>query len=89
MIPLQKVKDIIFKHSKLEQELSTGSVDAKLFAKKSKEYSDLGNIITVAKDYINYEKDKKDLEHILKDKNNDIEMIEMARKDLNEIEQKN
>ncbi len=88
MIPLQKVKDIIFKHSKLEQELSTGSVDAKLFAKKSKEYSDLGNIITVAKDYINYEKDKKDLEHILKDKNNDIEMIEMARKDLNEIEQK-
>ncbi len=85
---MQKVKDIILKHSKLEQELSTGSVDSKLFAKKSKEYSDLGNIIKVARDYVNYDKDKKDLEQILKDKNNDSEMIEMARKDLNEIEQK-
>ena len=49
MIPLQKVKDIIDKHNILEKELSSGKVDPKLFAKKSKEYSNLGRIILVAK----------------------------------------
>ena len=55
MIPLQKVKDIIDKHNILEKELSSGKVDPKLFAKKSKEYSNLGRIIFVAKKYVNYE----------------------------------
>ena len=88
MIPLQKVKDIILKYNNLEKELSSGSIDPKLFAKKSKEYSDLGNIIDIAKEYINFDKDKNDLEQILKDKNNDSEMIEMAKKDLNTMEEK-
>ena len=85
MIPLQKVKDIIDKHNILEKELSSGKVDPKLFAKKSKEYSNLGRIILVAKKYINYENEKKDLEQILKDKDNEAEIIEMAEKDLNEM----
>ena len=85
MIPLQKVKDIIDKHNILEKELSSGKVDPKLFAKKSKEYSNLGRIILVAKKYVNYENEKRDLEQILKDKDNDTEIIEMAEKDLNEM----
>ena len=85
MIPLQKVKDIIDKYNILEKELSSGKVDPKLFAKKSKEYSNLGRIILVAKKYVNYENEKKDLEQILKDKDNDAEIIEMAEKDLNEM----
>ena len=85
MIPLQKVKDIIDKHNILEKELSSGKIDPKLFAKKSKEYSNLGRIILVAKKYVNYENEKKDLEQILKDKDNDAEIIEMAEKDLNEM----
>ena len=85
MIPIQKVKDIIDKHNILEKELSSGKVDPKLFAKKSKEYSNLGRIILVAKQYVNYENEKKDLEKILKDKDNDAEIIEMAEKDLNEM----
>ena len=88
MIPLQKVKDIISKHTNLEKELSSGNTDSKLFAKKSKEYSDLGDIIEIAKEYINFEKDKKDLEQILKDKDNDSEIIEMAQKDILEMEKK-
>ena len=36
MIPFQKVKDIIVQHDNLEKELSTGSIEPKLFAKKSK-----------------------------------------------------
>ena len=88
MIPIQKVKDIIVRHDNLEKELSSGQVDTKLFAKKSKEYSNLGNIILIAKEYINFENEKKGLEQILEDKNNDSEMIEMAKRDLNEMEGK-
>ena len=52
---------------------------------KSKEYSDLGNIITIAKKYINFENEKKDLQNIMQDKSNDQDMIELAQKDLNEL----
>ena len=41
MIPLKTVEELITKHSSLEKDLSTGNIDKKLFAEKSKEYSDL------------------------------------------------
>ena len=85
MIPLEKVKDIITKHDDLEKELSSGNVDPKLFAKKSKEYSKLGDIVVIARKYINFENEKKDLESMMQDKSNDREMIDMAQKDLNEL----
>ncbi len=88
MIPIQKVKDIVVKYELLEKELSTGTIDPKSYANKSKEYANLGSIIEIAKEYINFNKDKKDLEQILLDKNNDSEMIEMAKKDLNDMETK-
>ena len=69
MIPLQKVKDIIIRYNDLEKELSSGNLDSKLFAKKSKEYSNLSNIISIAKSYLNFDNEKKDLELILQDKN--------------------
>ena len=52
MVPIDKVKDIITKHNILEKELSSGNIDSKLFAKKSKEYSSLGEIINIAKEYL-------------------------------------
>ncbi len=85
MIPIEKVQDIIAKHGNLEKELSSGNIDSKLFAKKSKEYSSLGNIISYAREFIKFESEKKDLEQIIQDKNNDSEMVEMAKKDLNEL----
>ena len=85
MIPLEKVKEIITKHDELEKELSSGNVDPKLFAKKSKEYSSLGEIIGIARDYINFENEKKDLLNMVQDKSNDKEMIELAQKDLDEL----
>ena len=36
MVPIEKVKDIITKHDALEKELSSGNIDPKQFAKKSK-----------------------------------------------------
>ncbi len=88
MIPLQKVKEIIIRHDDLEKELSSGKIEPKLFAKKSKEYSNLESIISTAKEYLNFENEKKDLEQILQDKNNDSEIIEMAKKDLNQMDVK-
>ncbi len=85
MVPINKVMDIINKHLSLEKELSAGNIDPKLFAKKSKEYSNLGSIIDVAKSFVKFEDEKKDLENIAKDKSNDPEMIELAQKDLSEL----
>ena len=88
MIPIDKVKKIIERYISLEKELSTGKVQPKLLAKKSKEYSDLKNIVPCAKDYINFEKNKKDLDNIIQDKKNDKEMISMAEKELKDSELK-
>ena len=85
MIPLQKVKEIIIKYDNLEKDLSASNIDPKIFAKKSKEYANLGNIISIAKEYMNFDKQKRDLEQILDDKNNDKEIFEMAKKDLDEM----
>ena len=60
MVPLQKVKEIVLKHDSLEKELSSGNIDTSLFAKKSKEYSNLRKIILVAREYLNFENEKKD-----------------------------
>ena len=59
MVPLEKVKDIILKHDSLEKELSSGKIEAKLIAKTSKEYSNLRNIISIAREYVNFEKEKR------------------------------
>ena len=85
MVPVDKVKDIINKHSSLEKELSAGNIDPKLFAKKSKEYSNLGNIIETAKAFVNFEDEKNDLMNIAQDKSNDPEMVDLAQKDLDQL----
>ena len=88
MVPINKVKDIITKHDNIEKELSSGSVDPKLFAKKSKEYSSLEGIIKIAREYVNFESEKIDLLNMVHDKSNDQEMIDLAQKDLNELNKK-
>ena len=85
MIPLEKVQDIIARHDNLEKELSSGKIDTKLFAKKSKEYSSLGNIISIAREFVKFQNEKNDLNQIIQDKNSDNEMIEMAEKDLKDL----
>ena len=82
MIPEKTIKELINKHSILEKDLSSGTIDKKIFAEKSKEYSDLNEIIEDAKRYITYEKDKIELEKILQDQNTDQELINMAQTEL-------
>lgn len=89
MIPIKKIADLISKHAILETELSLGQVDKKLFAEKSKEYSDLNEIIKEAKEYESFEKDKIELEKIINDNNSEKEMKELAQFELNELIKKN
>ena len=85
MVPIDKVKEIVNRHDALEKELSSGNIDSRLFAKKSKEYSSLGGIIKIAKEYLNFENEKQDLVNIVQDKSNDSDISELAQKDLNDL----
>ena len=49
MIPAKTIEELILKHSTLERDLSSSSIDKKLFAEKSKEYSDVNEIIENAR----------------------------------------
>ena len=89
MIPLEKVKNIVDKHSKLETDLSSNSIDKKKFAEMSKEYSDLNEIIEDAKFYILFEVEKKELKKIINDKSSDAEMIDLANTELSKLINKN
>ena len=82
MIPKSKVETIISKHATLEKELSSGTIDSKLYTKKSIEYSELSSVINFAKILVNYERDKKDLEVIINDKSSDTEMVNLAKKEI-------
>ena len=85
MIPQKTVEELIKKHSSLEKDLSLGNIEKNIFAEKSKEYSDLNEIIENAKKYISFEKDKNELKKILEDKKSDKELIKMAENELNDL----
>ena len=88
MIPKDKVEELILRHDKLEKELSSGDIDKKNFASKSKEYSNLGSIISFARDYMKFDSEKKDLDQIIKDKKSENDILDMAKKDLEELDTK-
>ena len=88
MIPQKTIQDLLDKHSILEKDLSKGDIDKKKFAEKSKEYSDLNEIVENAKSYISFDKDKTELEKILLDHNSDDELKKMAEVELNDLESK-
>ena len=89
MVPLSKVQELITKHSKLEKELSSQQIDKKSFAEKSKEYSELNDIVKEAKSYFNFEKNKIELEKLINDNETDKEMKDLALIELNELEKNN
>ena len=92
MIPQKTIEELINKHTQLEKDLSSGKIDKKFFAEKSKEYSDLNEIVEDAKKYILFEKDKAELEKILADQSSDKELLKLAEielKDLQTVFEKN
>ena len=85
MLPEKKVRDLIDRHLKLEKQLSSGEVDKRKFAEISKEYSDLNEIIKISKEYLNFTKEKEDLNNIINDKNSDKEMKDFASSELQKL----
>ena len=89
MIPLKKIREIISKHKIIEENLSSGLIDKKDFAKKSKEYSDLNDIIINAKEYEKFEINKKELDSIINDNKNDLEIKNLAKNELSILSEQN
>ena len=88
MIPSKTIEELISRHSNLEKDLSSGKIDKKIFAEKSKEYSDLNEIIDSARNYISYEKNKNELQKMLNDNLGDEELKNMAEQELIELQNK-
>ena len=86
MIPQKTIEELIFRHSHLEKDLSSGEIDKKLFAEKSKEYADMNEVIDSAKKYISFEKDKNELQKILNDSSGDEELKKLAELELIELQ---
>ena len=89
MIPLKTIEELITKHSSIEKDLSSGNLDNKLFAEKSKEYSDLNEIVENAKEYISFQTEKEELEKILNDNSTDEELKKMANLELADLQSQN
>ena len=89
MIPIQKVKEIISKHNRLEKELSSGELEKKNYANLSKEYSNTKEIIDSALEFENFEKSRRELDAIINDKNSDQEMKDLAKEELKILIEKN
>ena len=85
MIPQKTIEELLNKHSILEKDLSSGKIDKKIFAEKSKEYSDLNSIVEDAKKYLSFEKDKLELEKMLNEQTSDQELVKMAETELSEL----
>ena len=87
MIPLKTIEELISKHAILEKNLSLGNIDKKSFAEKSKEYSDLNDIISDAKKFKSFENDKTELKKILEDHKTDDELKKMAETELKSLQE--
>ena len=88
MIPVDKVREIISKHELLENKLSSDKIDKKNFAKISKEYSDLNEVLVNAEQYLSYDGAVNDLEKILNDPGSDQEMKDLAKIEIEDLKKK-
>jgi peptide chain release factor 1 len=87
MIPIDKVENIVSRFNELETILAKPDLKKDEFVSNSKEYSNLNEIISYAKDYLKVLGDLKSTKNILEDKSTDKEFYEMAEKELKDLKQ--
>ena len=87
MIPIDKVENIVSRFNELETILAKPDLKKDEFVSNSKEYSNLNEIISYAKDYLKVLDDLKSTKNILDDKSTDKEFYEMADKELKDLKQ--
>jgi peptide chain release factor 1 len=87
MIPIDKVEKIVSRFNELESILAKPDLKKDEFVSNSKEYSNLNEIISYAKNYLKVLEDLKSTKNILEDKSTDKEFYEMAEKELKDLKQ--
>jgi peptide chain release factor 1 len=87
MIPIDKVENIVSRFNELESILAKPDLKKDEFVSNSKEYSNLNEIISYAKNYLKILEDLKSTKNILEDKSTDKEFYEMAEKELKDLKQ--
>ena len=87
MIPIDKVENIVSRFNELESILARPDLKKDEFVSNSKEYSNLNEIISYAKNYLKVLEDLKSTKNILEDKSTDKEFYEMAEKELKDLKQ--
>ena len=87
MIPIDKVENIVSRFNELENILAKPDLKKDEFVSNSKEYSNLNDIISYAKEYLKVLEDLKSTKNILEDKSTDKEFYEMAEKELKDLKQ--
>ena len=87
MIPIDKVENIVSRFNELESILAKPDLKKDEFVSNSKEYSNLNEIISYAKNYLRVLEDLKSTKNILEDKSTDKEFYEMAEKELKDLKQ--
>lgn len=87
MIPIDKVENIVSRFNELENILAKPDLKKDEFVSNSKEYSNLNEIISYAKNYLKVLEDLKSTKNILEDKSTDKEFYEMAEKELKDLKQ--
>lgn len=78
----EKLSQIIQKHTELGAQLSsTQAIDPSVYAKQSKEYSDLNDVVQAIQLYFKLEEEEKNLKEMMNDKSLDADMRTMAQEE--------
>jgi peptide chain release factor 1 len=88
MIPIDKVENIVSRFNELESILAKPDLKKDEFVSNSKEYSNLNEIISYAKNYLKVLEDLKSTKNILEDRSTDKEFYEVAEKELKDLKQR-
>jgi len=84
MIPIEKVKNIILRFEELETILAKPDIKKEDFVKFSKEYSNLNEVISYARNYVKTLDDLDQAKKIIEDKSVDKDLYDMAQYDIQE-----
>lgn len=85
----KKLESILTKHKDMGDKLSDpGQLGSKEFAKLSKEYSDLGELVEKINQYNEARKSFSELEEMMKDASSDKEMQNLAEAEMHEFKKK-
>lgn len=84
----EKLDQVVMRHEKLAEEMSSGDVPPDEFAELSKEYADLTPVVEKAKELNTLMDELDGANELLSDPETDAEMREMAEEEVREIQEK-